>query len=316
MKTKFKCSLSLLALACLSFLEPGRAQVPSQPVQAENLTTFQQLSALIKTRLEPVLSLLGNKVEMPRQELLQIQTKLGVEIAAVNPANKQRLQAALAVCAALSTTMDERDKAVSNFVASNKIHPTADLGGASAGGSPYYSRYYSNGAYYYDYPTRHYVSPEEEQKRIKQKQNESDAGTTGRAEARWKQRGNELRQYIQQAYLRASQLDNTAPQPAAQNYPLGKSDAKRAGTLKDALVGSKWTWHGAGLKYTEEIAFFTNGTGKHTYTSFSWAAYGPRTVELTRPDGVRAVITFDDNFTTYSGTDFDGKRTLTGDRKK
>ena len=144
----------------------------------------------------------------------------------------------------------------------------------------------------------------------------SDAGTTGRTEARWKQRGNELRQYIQQAYLRASQLDNTAPPSAAQNYPTGKPEAKRAGTLKDVLVGSKWTWHGTGLKNTEEIAFITSNTGQHTYTSFSWTTYGPRTVEITRPDGVRAVITFDDDLTTYSGTDFDGKRTLTGQRKK
>ena len=85
--------------------------------------------------------------------------------------------------------------------------------------------------------------------------------------------------------------------------------------LRDAVVRVPYSWQGEGLNYTEEITFSADGSGKQTYFTFLWKPSGPRTITVTKPDKSKAVVTFNEDFSTYIGTDFDGKRHLKGSRK-
>ena len=81
------------------------------------------------------------------------------------------------------------------------------------------------------------------------------------------------------------------------------------------LIGGTWAWRFSGRAGGDEITFNADGSGKHTNSPFQWQAAGPRSFTITLTDGRRAVITFNEAYSAYRGTDFDGKTAIEGERK-
>ena len=84
------------------------------------------------------------------------------------------------------------------------------------------------------------------------------------------------------------------------------------GRAKAALVATKWNWSQLGTGNTLLVAFNPDGTASHGSHPVRWKLSGPRTVVITRSDGLRAVLTLNRECTAFEGTDFDPKMSVKG----
>ena len=83
--------------------------------------------------------------------------------------------------------------------------------------------------------------------------------------------------------------------------------------LRAFLIATTWTWSRPNSPGDEKIQFFDDGTAHHTYFVARFSIKNTRAVELYWNQHV-AKINFDPTYTHYAGTDFEGGRSIQGER--
>jgi hypothetical protein len=86
---------------------------------------------------------------------------------------------------------------------------------------------------------------------------------------------------------------------------FGNKHANTTDDLLKAISLYPYTWETQGGKTT--VTFKMDGTGKQTSFSFTWKVKSVQEAELTMAGSVtKATIRFNNDYTTFAGTDFDG----------
>jgi hypothetical protein len=101
--------------------------------------------------------------------------------------------------------------------------------------------------------------------------------------------------------------------PSPLTKPAG-SPAMTPNELRDALIGSSWTWQRSVFGLLT-LSFHRDGSMLvGALQKGKWRPRADRTVVITFPDGKTATLQFDSAITQYKGT-IDGDDTLHGTRK-
>jgi len=186
MKTTFLAAVAIVLAANIAFA----GDAPSLA-----------LSRFGGAHLDQILAPIDQNVPLPRNELMQLRGSF-LEWKAKAPANEQPAwHAAVAVCDALNSAMDEREKARANLESSSAVHGPSDLG----------ARRKDN--------LRNWREAERERREeANRKQNaaQTDAFLNGTLRTNWTQRAIQLRQHIVSLHTRLQELEpQAAGQPGA-----------------------------------------------------------------------------------------------------
>jgi hypothetical protein len=109
----------------------------------------------------------------------------------------------------------------------------------------------------------------------------------------------------------STMLAQDAPKTANSN-PFLDDKKTTIDTLHNAITKLPYTFLAGG--WTMHIRFDKNGTGAEEDWKFKWHARDGNTVELTSPKfpNQKAVLTFSDDYTTYTGFHFGGLKPVSG----
>ena len=97
--------------------------------------------------------------------------------------------------------------------------------------------------------------------------------------------------------------------------PLINTNQNTTDDLRKAILKAKYTWDHGNSSGKEFIKFAGNGTGAHSYFNFIWKIKSPQEIELSYADRntpIKVVLKFSSDYSTYTGTDFDGTSPVTG----
>lgn len=104
----------------------------------------------------------------------------------------------------------------------------------------------------------------------------------------------------------ATLLPHRAAAQGTVHTVFGDHPANTANDLKGAITRFPYAWEIPDGK--SSVAFKSDGTGKQTFFSFTWTVKNAQEIELTLAgSGMKAALKFSDDYTTYTGTDFDGR---------
>jgi hypothetical protein len=144
--------------------------------------------------LDNILAPLDQRVPLPRAELSQLRENLLDQSAKAPDPQKPAYRSAIAVCDAIGSAMDEREKAIASLRSSDAVRGTADLG-----------------AHRIDNPTKREMRRErrEELKR-KDEAADKDSFLVTQVKTSWIQRTHLLRQNITQLSSREREAETAA----------------------------------------------------------------------------------------------------------
>ncbi len=192
---------------------PPAPQQPAPPPTGSRAPSAE-LGDFIGAHLDQILAPLDRGVALPRNEVVQLRESFTDRFAKAPSNEKPAYDAAIAVCNALTQTMDEREKGVASLQGSESVHAPSDLG-----------------AHRKDDPSRRDLARERrEERNRKQEAAQNDNFLTTQLKTGWTQRTIQLRQHINQLYGRerdaerqAQQGSNAAAAPTANTITLDKA---------------------------------------------------------------------------------------------
>jgi len=168
------------------------------------------LSLFFHNHLDRILSPIGQPkpVPLPHARVTQLREQFADQFSKAPDTDKPMYQAAVAVCDAVSSAMDERQKAIASLQGSRAVHGPSDLGARRK-----------------DIPTRGTLGDaqlaglelqkeaHEEQNR-KQEARQNDSFLNTQLKTNWTQRALQLRQRIDSLYSREREAERAAQQRA------------------------------------------------------------------------------------------------------
>lgn len=159
------------------------------------------LSRFGGAHLDQILAPIDQNVPLPRNELMQLRGSF-LEWKAKAPPNEQSAwQVAVAVCDALNSAMDEREKARANLESSSAVHGASDLGARR-------KDHLRN--------RREWERERREGANRKQDAAQNDAFLDSTLRTNWTQRAIQLRQHIVSLHIQLQELERqSAGQPGA-----------------------------------------------------------------------------------------------------
>jgi hypothetical protein len=92
---------------------------------------------------------------------------------------------------------------------------------------------------------------------------------------------------------------------------FGDRPANTTSDLQKSITQCAYTWEVPGGK--SSVTFNSDGTGRQTFFNFTWRAKNAQEIELTMAGSTgKAEIRFSNDYTSFTGTDFDGSRAIHG----
>jgi hypothetical protein len=179
------------------------------------------LSLFFRNHLDRILSPIGQPkpVPLPHARITQLREQFADQFSKAPDKDKSMYQAAVSVCDAVSSAMDERQKAIASLQASRAVHAPSDLGAQRK-----------------DIPTRGSLGDAElaglelqreahEEQNRKQEARQNDAFFNTQLKTNWSQRAAQLRQNINALYARERDAERMADQAKAAPVPAAPSPA-------------------------------------------------------------------------------------------
>jgi hypothetical protein len=195
-------ALSLsFAITTVSLAQPP-PQKPAPHKPSDLLRSF------FHDHLDQILSPIDQSVPLPRTRVTDLRARFADHWAKAPEPKKPIFEAAVRVCDAVSSAMDEREKAIASLQGSAAVHGPSDLG-----------------AHRLDLPTRggigtailvdeHIARERHEEENRKEEARQNDNFLTTQLKTQWTQRAIQLRQQIDQLYARERQAEGEARQGA------------------------------------------------------------------------------------------------------
>jgi hypothetical protein len=212
MKTILATSLLLLSFNLSAVAKPhkGGGRPPAQqqaPGAAQPPSA--RLSQFTANHLDAILGPIDQRPPLPRTRVSQLQAAFTDEGAKAPEPEKAQYQTAIAVCIALNTAMDEREKAIASLQGSEAVHGPSDLGARRK-----------------DIPTKGGIGTAmladaelrreaHEERNRKQEARQNDNFLDTQLKTNWTQRTIQIRQNIQLLMERQREAERSAQQPAA-----------------------------------------------------------------------------------------------------
>ena len=179
----------------------------------------EMLSLFFRNHLDRILSPIGQPkpVPLPHARITQLREQFADQFSKAPDTDKAMYQAAVAVCDAVSSAMDERQKAIASLQASRAVHAPSNLGAQRK-----------------DIPTRGSLGDAElaglelereahEEQNRKQDARQNDAFFNTQLKTDWSQRAAQLRQNINALYARERDAERMAAQAKAAAVPAAPS---------------------------------------------------------------------------------------------
>ena len=150
----------------------------AQPPPIGSRAPSVELGEFGAAHLDKILAPLDQQIGLPRNEVAQLRESF-IDRSSKAPANeKPAYQAALAVCNAISQSMDERERAINSVESSSSVHSSFDLS-----------------AHRKDRPTWKDLSREQDEERNRKEQAvQRDNFLNSQVKSNWQQRTIQLRQ--------------------------------------------------------------------------------------------------------------------------
>jgi hypothetical protein len=182
------------ALVCMF----GCAFAHAQPPPIGSRAPSVELGEFGAVHLDKILAPLDQPIRLPRNEVAQLRESF-TDRSSKAPANeKPAYQAAVAVCNAISQSMDERERAINSVESSSSVHSSFDLS-----------------AHRKDRPTWKDLRREQDEERNRKEQAaHRDNFLNSQVKSNWQQRTIQLRQNIDRLYARERQAEREAQQQA------------------------------------------------------------------------------------------------------
>jgi hypothetical protein len=168
-----------------------------------------RLSQFTAAHLDAILSSLDQRPALPRTELSQLRAAFADESAKAPDADREKFTTAIAVCDALSSTMDEREQAVASLEGSQSVHGPSDLGARRKDVPTHGTRADARLAKIEKQEERH------EEANRKQEAAQKDDFLTQQHKNNWTQRALQIRQRIQMLMMRQNQSERAQQTPVA-----------------------------------------------------------------------------------------------------
>ncbi len=321
MKTLTALVASFTAAAVLV---TGAHAAPAMPFPSERLSPF--LSANLNTITAPF----GGPGFGNAQTIIDMHEAFADQMAQATPMAKPMYQAAMNVCEQIAGAMQERENAVAMLSGSMSVHGGSDLGATRK----------VNVNDWHDWLEQQ--REKRENKDRKKTAAKTDAFMTSAQQVQWKQRSLQLRQIIEASYARERQAERAvltqlaaatpppapaptasaaspAPQPATAAAPAApKENAPQAPsaaafTDKDFyayICKYVWAWKPKG-KGQQTIWFDPSGTASSDNWSGNFVVTSLRSIAVYRGK-TKAVLNFAPDYSSYTGTEFDGKTFIAG----
>ena len=178
----------------------------------------EMLSLFFRNHLDRIVSDWAAKAgSMPHARITQLREQFADQFSKAPDTDKAMYQAAVAVCDAVSSAMDERQKAIASLQASRAVHAPSNLGAQRK-----------------DIPTRGSLGDAElaglelereahEEQNRKQDARQNDAFFNTQLKTNWSQRAAQLRQNINALYARERDAERMAAQAKAAAVPAAPS---------------------------------------------------------------------------------------------
>lgn len=217
------------------------------------------LSLFFQNHLDRILSPIGQPVPvpLPHARVTQLREQFADQWSKAPEADKPMYQAAVAVCDAVSSAMDERQKAIASLQGSRAVHGPSDLGARRK-----------------DIPTRGTLGDAQlaglglqreayEEQNRKQEARQNDNFFNTQLETNWSHRTAQLRQNINALYARERESEREFTATADSSDRMGQVDD----TVALTPVGI-WRWFtGADVTINQHGTFSGNRGG---YGTWSW----------------------------------------------
>jgi hypothetical protein len=113
-------------------------------------------------------------------------------------------------------------------------------------------------------------------------------------------------------------LHSPAQTAAGGGNPFLDQKTNTIDDLHGAITKSPYTFLSGVYKLS--IKFNSNGTGEQKNWNFKWHAKDAQTIEVTQlypsgePNGKKTIYTFSNDYSSFTGTDFDGITKISGNR--
>ena len=175
---------------------PPPAPQQSAPPPIGSRAPSAELGDFLAAHLDKILAPLDQQAALPRNEVMQLRESFKDRGTRASPNERLAYEAAINVCAALSQSMDEREKSIASLQGSASVHGPSDLG-----------------AHRKDDPSRRDLARERhEERNRKQEAAQGDNFLTTQLKTGWTQRTLQLRQNINQLYAREREGERQAQQ--------------------------------------------------------------------------------------------------------
>src|SRR5438552_17560360 len=109
-------------MAGLVLAAPTIALAQQPPAQEPRHKPSDLLSVFFRNHLDRILSPIDQSVPLPRTRVTELRTQFADQWAKAPDAKKPMFEAAVRVCDALASAMDEREKAIASLQGSAAVH--------------------------------------------------------------------------------------------------------------------------------------------------------------------------------------------------